>query len=56
MATVTNNSTDQDDNSTCANPQCNCAVQPGNKYCCDSCEKQLDGDVCVCGHSQCQRE
>jgi hypothetical protein len=55
MTTVTSNSAGEE-NSTCANYPCNCLVQPGDKYCCDSCAKQQDGEVCSCGHSECQRE
>jgi hypothetical protein len=55
MTTETNNPADQDI-STCANFRCNCPVKPGDKYCCENCEKQQNGDVCSCGHSECQSE
>ena len=54
METGTGNPTD--DNSTCAHPRCNCPVTPGEKYCCESCEKQQGDEACACGHVECQRE
>lgn len=56
MATVNNNLTDQDDPTYCAHPGCHCKVEPGEKYCSASCERQLDGGPCTCGHSNCQPE
>lgn len=54
MATVTNNLTDQDHY--CAHPGCRCKVEPGEKYCCSDCERQLNGGPCSCEHSSCQHE
>ncbi|HEY8035275.1 MAG TPA: hypothetical protein VIF37_06780 [Methylobacter sp.] len=56
MATVTNNQTDQDNPTYCANPDCDCTVEPGEKYCSAECEKQLKSGPCSCGHSNCQHE
>jgi hypothetical protein len=57
MATVTSNPTDQEDDITrCAHPGCDCKVEPDQKYCSAECEKQLNGEPCTCGHSNCQHE
>lgn len=56
MATVTNKLADQDKPTYCAHPGCHCKVPTGEKYCCASCEKQLNGGPCSCGHSSCQLE
>jgi hypothetical protein len=56
MATVKTNLPDQDAPNYCANPACNCKVKPGDQYCSASCEKELNGGPCVCGHLDCQLE
>ncbi|TAK60516.1 MAG: hypothetical protein EPO18_17080 [Methylobacter sp.] len=56
MATVAKNLTDQDDPNYCAHPGCHCKVEPGEKYCSVSCERQLNGGPCSCGHLNCQPE
>jgi hypothetical protein len=54
MATVNTKSVDHDDVTYCANPGCHCKIPTGDEYCSVNCEKQLDGDVCFCGHSECK--
>lgn len=55
MASIKRNQDEQDDDPIhCARPGCHCEVQPGEKYCCESCEKDLEGGPCICGHPDCQ--
>lgn len=56
MATVASNLTDQVNPAYCAHPGCHCTVQTDEKYCSVSCEKQLNGGPCACGHANCQLE
>ncbi|WP_426702606.1 hypothetical protein ACPPVV_06285 [Rhodanobacter sp. Col0626] len=41
----------------CAHPGCACKVDAGLTYCSDYCrhkgERQVDGETCDCGHSDC---
>lgn len=56
MAWAKNNLTDQDNPTYCAHPGCHCKVEPGEKYCSDSCGRELNGGPCSCGHPDCQLE
>jgi hypothetical protein len=55
MATAPDNKQNEE-YSACANPRCNCAVNNGEEFCCEYCERQENKEVCQCGHTECQAE
>ena len=37
----------------CAHIKCQCAAEPGGKYCSPQCENTIDQTACNCGHADC---